>query len=295
MPLYFVKPKRWPPSRPVQFILAFLALLIVLALLAIWLFIGYRQSISPNVPDQSDTSLPVSAEPIAGVGNTLLILQQEQQTHFVLLQANPSAAHILVAAVPANLATEDGSTLADTLRKHGSIRAKEEAAAALGMPIRHHITLSAAAAESYFGYLEEGLTLTLPEDVAYVDQNGAHVKLSAGQRTLSPAQMGALLRYTGWQSADHARDAAADLIAAIINRYWRSDCSFKGHFATLSNVAQTDLRIDHFNDYRATLSYLAEHNDGTLCRRVVLSGTTANGFFTVDMAEMQTQTGLQFE
>ena len=80
MPLYFVKPKRWPPSRPVQFILAFLALLIVLALLAIWLFIGYRQSISPNVPDQSDTSLPVSAEPIAGVGNTLLILQQEQQT-----------------------------------------------------------------------------------------------------------------------------------------------------------------------------------------------------------------------
>ncbi|MBQ4332556.1 MAG: hypothetical protein IJC33_02110 [Clostridia bacterium] len=295
MPLYFIKPKRWPPSRPVQFILAFLVLLVVLAVLGAWLFIGYRQSIGPDQSDGSDTSLPVSAEPLAGTANSLLIINEAGHEQFVLIQANPAAGRITVAPVPASLGAADGSTLADILRKHGSARAKETVAAALELPVKHYITLSAAAAETYFGYLENGLTLMLAEDVSYTDQNGAKVKISAGERSLAPGQAAALLRYTHWQNPNNAATVAADLTAAVLNQHLLPDRSLSGHFAALSNAAQTDLRIDHFNSYRSTLVYLAEQNDGTLCRRVTLSGTTADGLFTPDLTAIRTQTGLYAE
>lgn len=295
MPLYFTKPKRWPPSRPVQFILAFLVLLVVLVVLGAWLFIGYRQSIGPGQSDGSDTSLPVSAEPLAGTANSLLIINESGHEQFVLIQANPAAGRMAVAPVPATLRATDGSTLADTLRKHGSASAKETVAAALELPIEHYITLSAAGTETYLGYLENGLTLTLAEDVSYTDANGAKVKLSAGERTLAPGQAAALLRYTDWKSPDNGLAVAADLTAAVLNQYLLPDHSLGGHFAALSNAAQTDLRIDHFNSYRSTLAYLAEQNDGTLCRCVTLSGTTTDGLFTPDLTAIRAQTGLYAE
>ncbi|MBR5523818.1 MAG: hypothetical protein IKU51_00925 [Clostridia bacterium] len=290
MPLYFTKPRRWPPSRPVQFVLAFLALLLTLAVLAVWLFIGYRNNKSPEQPDEGASS--AVSEPLAGVGNLLLIINEADHEQFVLIQAAPDAGRMTAVPLPANLDVGDGVTLCDTLRKHGSPRAKQAVATLLELPIKQYITLTAKDAESYFGYLDEGITLTLSEEITYTDKNGATIHLSAGEKTLAAGQAAALLQYTGWKEPENGLNLAADLTVALLNRYLTPLRAMEGHFAALSNAAQTDLRIDDFNAYRSTLAHLAAKNDGNLCRRVVLDGSTVDGLFVPDMVSFRAQSGL---
>ena len=290
MPLYFTKPRRWPPSRPVQFILAFLALLVTMALLVLWLFIGYQNAKEPSKTESTESSAPTDT--IAETGNLLLIINEKEHEQFVLIQAAPAAGKMTAVPIPSHLEVNGGTTLAKVLQKQGSPRAKEALADTLGLPIKQYITLSAKNAESYFNYLDDGIGLTLRENVDYTDANGAKVHLSAGDKTLTAAQAAVLLQYADWENPNNGQKIAADLTVSILNRYLTANRSMEGHFAALANVAKTDLRIDDFNAYRSTLAHLAEANDGSLCRLITLNGTDHGMLFKADVETFRAQSSL---
>lgn len=281
MPLYFTKPRRWPPSRPVQFALAFLALLIAVSLLALWLFIGYRSNKEPS-QSNNNTASSAPVESLADSSGLLLIINEKEHEQFVLVYAAPANRRMTVIPLPANTETANGSTLTEIYRKSGAGQAQQATEELLGLSVKHYLALSASDALGYFEQLDKGLAFTVAEDVVYTDKNGAHAKLTAGKNDLTAAQMTALLQYTEWKSPENALTVAADLTAALLNQYLTPDHSTNGHFASIANVAQTDLRIDHFNAYRATLAHFASANEGDLCQRVLLSGTTVGNKFIPD-------------
>lgn len=286
MPLYFTKPRRWPPSRPVQFALAILAMLFAMTLLALWLFMGYRSNKEPTQSnDNAASSAP--AETLADSSGLLLILNEKGHEQFILIHAAPAKSRMTVVPLPAHTEVTGGSTLTETYRKSGAGQAQQSVAQLLDLPIKHHLVLSTSAALSYFEQLDKGLTFTVPEDITYTDKNGAHVKLTAGKKELTAGQMAALLQYNEWQSSENALYVAPDLMAALLNQYLTPGRSMDGHFAAIANVAQTDLRIDHFNAYRATLTHFAAKNQGNLCRRTTLNGTTTGDRFIPDIADFQ--------
>ena len=51
-------------------------------------------------------------------------------------------------------------------------------------------------------------------------------------------------------------------------------------------------RIDNFNGYQDALVQLAQNNDGTICRRIELKGTTKKGVFTPDLDALRRETTL---
>ncbi len=291
MPLYFTKPRRWPPSRPIQFALAVLALLLTMSLLALWLFMGYR---SNKEPSQSDDSTASSAptESLADSSSLLLIINEKEHEQFVLVHAAPAKGRMTVVPFPADTEMKNGSTLTEIFRKSGAGQAQQAVAELLELPVRHYLSLSATQALGYFEQLEEGLPFTVPEDIVYTDKNGTRTHLTAGEKDLTSGQMAALLQYTEWQSPENALHVTADLTAALLNRYLTPERSMSGHFAAIANVAHTDLRIDHFNAYRATLAHFAAQNQGDMCRRIILAGTTVGGQFVPDVSAFRANSGL---
>ncbi len=294
MPMQFYSRRKQRKKRRTQYALAFIALALVLIVLVSWLATRYHLSGAGQEPDPSASSTPLVDEPVADTAATLLILNEEEQEQFILLQASPARQEICAVSIPAILDAGDGRSLADTLQKNGSPRVKEAVAKALELPIAHYISLDAAAVESYMNYLESGLTFSLPETVSYTDEGGLTVRMEAGERQLTANQVRRLLQYDGWKESATAQQVAADLIAAILNQYLLPQRSYGGDFAALANLVQTDIRIDHYNAYRTTLQYLADSNTaGSLCRTIMVSGsTTPQGLFDPDLDALRQDTPL---
>ena len=57
MPPIFTKKRRWPPSKPVQYVLSGIAAATAVALLIVWLTIGFGEGQgSTNASDNTDDS-----------------------------------------------------------------------------------------------------------------------------------------------------------------------------------------------------------------------------------------------
>lgn len=282
MPFHFRSRRQEAAARRNQYVLAFTALALVVAILVCWLIIRYYQSGISDKPaeENSVSSLPV--EDPAQTAATLLILNQSEAERFVLVQFNPADKKAYTIPLPAQLDGGQGATLAEILRKHGSPQAKETAAQVLGLPITHHLTLSVEDVETYLNYLEGGVTYTLPEAATYINDSLVEATIPAGEHHLTANQVGGLLRHDGWsnQTADRV---AAELIAAILNQYMVPEHRFGGDFAALANLAQTDIRIDHYNAYSSTLEQLANSNTaGTLCQAIAIPGKYTKDRFSLD-------------
>ena len=109
---------------------------------------------------------------------------------------------------------------------------------------------------------------------------------------ITAGQAGALLRYTGWSKTATGDTVAARLVCGVLNRFMQPGHRFDGDFATLANVAQTDMRINHYNAYAATLVDLASGNTGDLAQVVSLTGTIEGGLFHPDVAALRAETPL---
>ena len=143
--------------------------------------------------------------------------------------------------------------------------------------------------------LDRGVTYTLPESMQYTDKNGSTIRLSAGEQQLTGAQMAAVLQNDTWSNIDIQKQTTTNVIAAILNQYIVPQQSLDGYFSALADTAQTDLRIDHYNAFRRTLSHLGDNNTGALCQIITLIGTEQNGQFLPDVSAMQAQTDLYRE
>ena len=269
------------------------ALLVAMAGLAGWLALRYYLSGAARPPEtESSSSTPVVDIP-TGSATSLLILGDAGQERFLLVQFAPATGRVYVLPLPGNTDDGTGQSLSVALEKYGPARVKAAVEATLSLPLSHYIRLDAAAVESFLNNLEGSVTLDLPEAVSYTDENGGKVRLSAGQRQITAGQGGALLRYTGWSQPSVGDTAATRLVCAVFDRFMRPGRRFSGDFAALSNLAQTDLRIDHFTAYATTLDYLAAGNtDGSLATKLTPSGTTSGGLFLPDVEHLRAQTPL---
>ncbi|MBQ8684240.1 MAG: hypothetical protein IJ518_06980 [Clostridia bacterium] len=275
-------------SRRIKVAVAVAALLLALAVLGAWLTTRYYLSGAANRPESSAPSSTPTEEITAETATTLLILGDAGKEHFLLVQFAPADRQGYVAAVPATLDAGNGQTIAITVQKNGYPRVKQAIQNTLQLPLSHYIAADTKAVEEYMNYLEGGLTFTLPEEVTYTDENGLTTHLSAGQRQLTAGQVGLLLRYEGWSSTPVGHTVVAQLVEAILNQYMTPNHRFDGDFAALSNLVQTDIRIDHYNAYRTALQAMGDANNaGSLIQVVSIVGATESGLFKPDLTAMQ--------
>ncbi len=272
MALYFNRRRRWPPSRPVQFVLAFLTLALAIAVLVAWLMIGYHQN-APAPSQEQETTTSSQAEIVTDIGRCLVILDLDDTQHFLLVQTDPATPQITIKHIPGNLAVED-STLHALFKKHGSPRAVQSVAEVLNLPISHYITLEAKGIENFINQFEDGITYTLPESIRYTDENDSRIHLDAKEYNLTGSQVKEILRYNDWDNANNQSTVAADLLCALFNQHMNSELPLKAYFGLLANDAVTDLRIDNFNAYHTALTQIAQGNYGDVCRIDKLKGTT---------------------
>lgn len=285
MPLYFNKRRHWPPSRPIQFILAFLALLLAVVILVAWLMIGYHQS-APKPEQEPDTSSTTQQETIMDIGRCLVILDVEEKQHFILVQTNPATPQVSIMHIPQNLAVEN-STLKEVFKKHGSPRAVQVLSEALQLPVSHYLTLNGKGIENFVNQFENGIVYTLPEKISYTDENDIRIHLDAKEHTLTGGQVKEILRYDGWNKSTYRAKIAPELLCALINQYMREEFPLRAYFGLLSNDAVSDLRIDNFNAYHTALTQIARGNNGDVCKISKLTGNTSNGKFAPDIADLQ--------
>lgn len=291
MALYFCKRRRWPPSRPVQFILAFLALAVAILVLVAWLIIGYRQNAPTPTTEQESSSSTEQTETVTDLGRCLVILDVDSTQHFLLVQTDPAEPRITAVSIPANL-TVGNSTLSATLKKHGSPQAVQAVSETLELPLTHYITLTADNIESFINQFENGITYTLPETVTYTDENGISASLSASEHTLTGGQVRGILQYDNWKKKANKSAVAADLLCALLDQYMTDGFPLRSYFGLLSNAAVTDLRIDNFNAYYSALAQIAQNNTGAVCRIEKLTGTTDNNKFSPDVKTFQKESAL---
>ncbi len=279
-------------SRRWRSALAIIALILAMTGLAGWLAMRYYLSGAARPPENSEaSSTPVEDIP-AETASSLLILGDPGQERFLLVQFAPADDRISVLPLPATMDDGSGQAITTTLLKNGASRVRAVVEAVLGLPVSHYLHLDTEAVEEYLNYLEGSVTVELPETVKYTDENGGKVQLSNGERLITAGQAGALLRYTGWSKASVGDTVAARLVCGVLNRFMQPDHRFDGDFAALANVAQTDIRINHYNAYTATLVDLASGNTGDLAQVVSLTGTTEGGLFRPDVAALRAETPL---
>lgn len=260
MPLYFTKPRRWPPSKPVQYALSALAVCAAVAVLIVWLVFDFGNN---NAAPDTPTLHPTDDSPLPDKSYCLIIIKDKGWERFALLEANPTGASVTVTPLSPKLNTTN-ETLSTVLQKQGPVGVVNTVADTLTIPVQHYLSFSISDVENLFNKLGNNLRFTLTEPVTYKDENGANVHLAAETLQLTPKQIAALLHYDQWKDTRCYDALAAELTCAAVNQCLRANAPLKGYFELLSNTGSTDWRIDHFNAYHNGLSHLAELNEGTL-------------------------------
>lgn len=258
------KKKRWPPSRPVQYLLACLLALIAIAILGGWLYLRFVYT-EPTPQDSIQGSSITDEVELGDTSYCLIIVEDVGYERFALVKTAPQDTAISVTPLSPTFETADGALYA-LLKKYGPAQTAQFVAQALDIPALHYMSFSITDVENFFTRLGESLQFTIPEDVSYKDENGATIRLKAESHKLTPNQIAALLRYTQWTQTENETDLAAHVVTALVNQCLRSNNSLKGYFELLSNTAVTDLRIDQFNAYRSSLEYLAAKNEGSIAK-----------------------------
>lgn len=263
MSLEFRRRRFHKPGKKMQLVLASILLLIAAGFVVFWVAVRLHQPTAPAESSSVSSADPsaVQADPAWEPTYLLILLTDEEAPRAVLLRSDPL--HSSLQATPLSPAAwvSDSSQLDALYRKEGAAAVTAAVAAALDIPLGHYVALRYDEVESWLNYLENGLTLTLPEPV----QSGA-LRLEAGERSLTATQSVNLLRYTGWSTAGQTQTVAADAVTAMLNQYFRAIRYLEGDFSALSNLCKTDLRISDFTADKARLTYLTAQNQGSLCR-----------------------------
>lgn len=261
MALEFYKRRFRIPSKRMQYVLAFSALLLVLALLFSWMTIRHKISEMQEHSTSSDNSSSViSADAFTAEdeGHLLLIISSEDATKFILVNSDPANGTIRVTAVAEDAISNDGLTLTPLYQKNGAARVVSLLASAADIPLRHYAAVTAANAERWFSRFEGGVNITLSEAISLgTPENGDQQVLDVGEHTVNAATATELLM--------HDNEIGAQVIAAMLKQYFREGRNLSSDFSYLANIAQTSLRIGDFNDYRSQLVYLAEQNSLDSC------------------------------
>lgn len=262
MALEFYKRRFRKPGKKMQYFLAFTALLLAIATVAVWMFVRHKLSLVGSESGESDPSAAVTGDQYTAEDEArlLLICADDTQTRFILIHTDPANAVVTVSAIIDDTATNGDTSLSALYRKSGAARAVSAVSSALNVPLKHHMVLSVANVEKCCSRLENGVELTLSVPLTYPDSNGSTIPLSVGEHTLNAQQIAALIAHT-----DTPDQITADILAAILRQYLRTGRHLASDFDALFNNTQTSLRIDNFREYQDALTHLAAKNAEELC------------------------------
>lgn len=297
MALEFRKRRFRMPGKKMQIFLTALALLLALSILFSWLIISYRLDKAKEDKNEStgESSALVKEEYTREDDmHILLMLTDAGYERFTLLQASPATSALRIVPIPETLSVSDAQTLVSVLRKNGAAAATQAVAAALQLPLRQYIAMTGEEAEKWFNYLESGITVSLPEAVDHLDENGTILRLDSGEHTLTATQTVALIRYTGWQSMDATRRFDSEILCAMFQKYFHSQRRFSADFTRLANGSSTSLRISDYNAHQEAIRYLASlaQEDAACVQVVMLSGEHTETVFYPDLKKIQSETAL---
>ncbi len=262
MALEFYKRRFRMPSKKMQYVLAFTALLLAMALAFSWMLIHHKMDEMPGGTSSEDSSSIVSSVTYAAEdeAHLLLIVEQADSTRFILVHADPANRAIRVTALPENALTVDGLSLTALYLKHGAAYVVNRLATLTDRPLRHYAALTRADAENWFARLGNDLVLTLDDEIIITNENGTQTTMTAGEHTLSAPQTTALLCHP-----TASEELRGNIIVAMLRQYLHGGRNLSADFAYLANMARTDLRIGDFTGYRERLVYLAEQNANGSC------------------------------
>lgn len=291
MAYQFKKPKT--ANKPIHIVITALIALIAVAILIVWLSFSYlqnRPTEQPETPEETDTGIEIVTE----TASCLVILDMGENRQFVLVQTVPESTQVILAPIPAKLDTGSNDTLGDLLTRNGPVKVTETISNQLELPISNYFYFTPAGVNKFLSEMENGIKVKLPEPVTYTDENGIKSTVPSGTSTLTASQATAVLSYADWNKSQNASIVATRVMTSLFNNYMTSDYSLKGYFGTLSNVAQTNLRIDNFTAYVTALNHLAENNTGNIVTVVELSGTNDNGRFVPNIDDCRQNSGLYY-
>ncbi len=247
-------------NRKTQIVLTAVAFVLAVAVLVAWLIISIRLD---KAKESKENIGEESSYPAATVYSEddrmhlLLIFDEVGHEKFTVIIGVPDKPALELIPLSGEQIAPNGLPLDDLYRKTGAVAATEAVAALLNLPLTHYIAMDGEESESWINYLENGINLTLQEAIPRTVINGTVLQLEAGERTLTATQTTALLCYDGWSSPVVANQVHADVIAAMLKKYFNDSRHFGGDFARIANGSQTSLRISDYNAHTETIEFLA--------------------------------------
>ncbi len=253
--------------RGIQFGIAFLVLALAIAAVVTWMVVNYYtdQSRQPQEPEESAIFPPSATYTDQDKGELLVVFRHENTYTSLLVSADPAKEAMYTVPLSPSLTVDGKTTLSKVLIKNGPAKAVTLINEALSRSVEHYVLMTTDQVESFINTLESGVELTLPQAVTLTDENGAKRTLKKGKHTLTANQAAGVLKYNGWRKKSDKESVAAQLVAAMLNKHLTPGRYIAGDFASLCNLSQTDLRINHFSEWKERLTHLADSNKGGLC------------------------------
>ncbi len=299
MALEFRRRRFWKPGKKGQLVLACLGLLLAIGIVVAWISVSYRDDRMKNPapsedadPDSDTASLSAEQYAPEDAANLLLLLDETPAERICLLQFDPADSAVRLAEIPPCMQISEGKDLLSVWQKGGAVAVVAAVADTLELPLTHYYSIKAEQAEKWFNYLEDGITVTIPEDIRFTDRRGSALRLSKGENNLTATQTINMLIYDQWEDAVAGRAFHAELLGAMFDRYLITDRNLLNDFSHLSNLGKTDLRIGDYHRYAEKLEYLCKQNGGNIAVPVTLSGDSREDRFVPDISKTKKDTDL---
>lgn len=283
------KPKRRKPNRAsstnaLLFIGSFLLCVavfvgIMVANLPSWLDDMNVPFLGDPAPTTTTTQAPVLSPYTQEdrVSMAVYITDDENNLQTAVLAVfQPDIGRVELAGLPAQTALPDGEndSLSRRFQTGGASSAQLGLLSVIGKSVDYYIVIRYSDVAAYLTALDETLDITLTKDIDWSSADGNHtLSLTSGKHTLSPKQTANFLRCDNWQGGRRERtNQHAALIGAYLEQFLDPSRSLAADRNALQSFAQTNLSSEQFALTHASLTYLAEQNNGELCHVIPVDG-----------------------
>lgn len=261
------------------FFIAFLIFLLVFGGLCLWAYSKINEEKLNTVPSGSSSS--VSSESTAytdeDIRNLLIVTVDGTDAQgFLAVRSDPAALKMWVLSFPRETVADVGTSevrLYDLYKTQGITAVEDAMETISSIKFNNYAVITYANYEKVLDHFDSGLVFNVPENVNPAD---SILKIDSGLRTLRSSQVTQILRYSSWKGGQKQKaDVQAQVVAAMINQYMRESRAKKmdtDFNAMVNLVKPSDIMISHYTDAKPGLTYLASHNDGSICQAITLDG-----------------------
>lgn len=263
------KKKKGRASSLVVFLLVFVLFLVIFGGLCLWAIVRLNQDMRGKSAS-SASLLNVSGTAYSGAdARNLLIIPEDdgQAQSFVILRLDPANVRIRSLALPRETYVTVGTEqtrLFELYAGQGVKETEKAVAELLNIEIDHYAVITYANLQKIITYLNNGVLITLTENLDYTSGDGGYtLKLNGGRQILSAAQVVDVLRYPAWHGGRRQQsEIHSEITTAMINQYLTEARKSKADedFSNIVNLMTTDIRVSHYNESKDALLYLASRN-----------------------------------